>query len=45
MKKYLRKLTESINDESNVFVEFLLVWIAGMLSLLVIFSILYYLTY
>ena len=41
--KYLRKLLESINDDSNVFVEFLLVWIAAALTALVVFSILYYL--
>jgi hypothetical protein len=40
IKKYLRELSIDILDEHNVFVEFTLVWIAGMLTLLVGFIIL-----
>ena len=40
MKNYLKNLADSIMDEHNVFVELTLVWIAGMLTLLVVLSIL-----
>jgi len=40
--KYLRKLLAAINDDRNVFVEFLLAWIAVALTALVIFAVLYY---
>lgn len=34
--KYLRKLSKSILDDRNVFVEFLLAWIAACLTVLVV---------
>jgi hypothetical protein len=34
--KYLKKLSGSILDEHNVFVEFLLAWIAGILTLFLV---------
>ena len=40
MRKYLSKLARGILDDRNVFVEFLLVNIAGALWLLVLFAIL-----
>ena len=40
MMRYLKELVIDIMDEHNVFVELLLFWIAGMLTLLVFFSIL-----
>lgn len=40
MRKYLRKLSESILDEHNLFVELLLLWTAGMVTLLVFFVVL-----
>jgi len=39
MKKYLRKLSGEMLDEHNLFVEFLLMWIAAALSILVIAAI------
>ena len=36
MRKYLKKLADSIMDEHNVFAELMLAWIAIMLTLLVI---------
>ena len=39
-RDYIRELRIDILDEHNVFVEFLLTWIAGCLSLLVLFVIL-----
>lgn len=39
MTKYLKKLSDDILDEHNTFVELLLAWIAAMLTLLVIASI------
>jgi hypothetical protein len=41
--KYLRKLLAAINDDRNVFVEFLLAWIAIALTALVFFALLSYL--
>lgn len=38
--KYLRRLSNSVTDNRNVFVEFLLAWIAICLTALVIFAIL-----
>jgi len=35
LRNYLKKLTEEILDEHNLFVELTLVWIAGMLTILV----------
>ncbi len=40
MKRWLRELLIDIQDEHNVFVEFLLAWIAIMLSAMFILSIL-----
>ena len=40
--KYLKKLSNDINDDKNVAVELLLFWIGLMLTALVVFSILYY---
>ena len=39
MRKYLKKLSDSILDEHNVFAELMLAWIAIMLTLLVILMI------
>ena len=38
MMKYIKELVTNILDEHNVFVELLLFWIAGMLTLLVFFT-------
>ena len=37
---YLKKLTDAIRDDKNVFVEFLLVWIAVMLTSIVVVAVL-----
>ena len=39
MKKYLSKLSDSISDEHNVFVELMLAWIAVVLTLLLVFAV------
>lgn len=36
---YLKKLAKSLTDEKDVGVEMILIWIAGMLTLLVVFAI------
>lgn len=40
MSKYLKRLSGEILDDRNLFVELLLSWIAGMLTLLAFFAIL-----
>lgn len=40
MSKYLNKLSKDILDDRNTYVEFLLAWIAAMLTFLVIVGIL-----
>lgn len=40
MKKYLKRLHKELTDERNLLVELMLIWIAGMMTLLVLFAIL-----
>jgi hypothetical protein len=40
MSKYLRHLSDEILDDHNLFVEFLLMWIGGLLFILALCAIL-----